>query len=104
MKIAILGATGFVGLSIVNDALERGHIVTAIARHVDKLPQRDRLIARADRLIVNVNGESKISVSDFVVGMIDELENPSHARQSSPSDINCTKIPRRSRDAEAGEK
>jgi uncharacterized protein len=207
MKIAILGATGFVGLSIVNEALERGHVVTAIARHVDKLPQRDRLTAKdcdvfeterlaeflrghdavisafnpgwknpylyddqvkgtasilaaiekagirrvlwvggaggletspgmrvidgpgfpdwvkpgslattnaleqlrrhmeldwsflapsaqltqgvktgkfrlgADKLIVDANGESKISVADFAVAMIDELENPGHVRQ-----------------------
>jgi putative NADH-flavin reductase len=34
-----------------------------------------------DALIVNASGESKISVEDFAVAMIDELERPSHVRQ-----------------------
>jgi putative NADH-flavin reductase len=33
MKIAIIGATGFVGKSLVNEALNRGHKVTAISRN-----------------------------------------------------------------------
>ncbi|HEU4610388.1 MAG TPA: NAD(P)H-binding protein, partial [Chitinophagaceae bacterium] len=33
MKIAIIGATGFVGSALVKEALMRGHIVTAIARN-----------------------------------------------------------------------
>jgi len=37
MKIAILGATGFVGPHLVQEALDRGHQVTAIARHPEKL-------------------------------------------------------------------
>jgi putative NADH-flavin reductase len=32
-------------------------------------------------LIVDASGESKISVEDFAVAMIDELERPSHIRQ-----------------------
>jgi putative NADH-flavin reductase len=37
MKIAVIGATGFVGSAIVQEALERGHEVTAIVRNPDKL-------------------------------------------------------------------
>jgi len=37
MKIAILGATGFVGPYLVQEALTRGHHVTALARHPEKL-------------------------------------------------------------------
>lgn len=43
MKLAIIGATGFVGSAILGEALERGHTVTAIVRHVEKLPERARL-------------------------------------------------------------
>jgi putative NADH-flavin reductase len=32
MKIALIGATGFVGSAILQEALERGHEVTAIVR------------------------------------------------------------------------
>ena len=34
-----------------------------------------------DDLIVNEKGESKISVQDYAVAMIDELENPAHHRE-----------------------
>ena len=47
MKIALLGATGFVGSAILNEALDRGYTVTAIVRHPEKIAERDRLIAKA---------------------------------------------------------
>jgi putative NADH-flavin reductase len=31
-----------------------------------------------DDLIVNENGESRISVQDYAVAMVDELEKPAH--------------------------
>jgi uncharacterized protein len=34
----------------------------------------------ADQLLVNEQGESAISVEDYAVAMIDELEKPAHAR------------------------
>jgi hypothetical protein len=34
-----------------------------------------------DNLIIDANGESKISVADFAVAMIDELERPSHVKR-----------------------
>jgi len=37
MKIALIGATGFVGSAILKEALDRGHEVAAIVRNPDKL-------------------------------------------------------------------
>ena len=37
MKIALLGATGFVGSALLKETLDRGHLVTAIVRHPEKL-------------------------------------------------------------------
>ncbi|UEG51741.1 NAD(P)-dependent oxidoreductase [Mucilaginibacter daejeonensis] len=37
MKVAIIGATGFVGPKVVNEALSRGHEVTAFSRDPSKL-------------------------------------------------------------------
>jgi putative NADH-flavin reductase len=34
-----------------------------------------------DQLLVDANGESRISVQDYAVAMIDELEQPAHIRQ-----------------------
>jgi putative NADH-flavin reductase len=47
MKIALIGATGFVGAALLNEALSRGHTVTAIVRDTSKLPQKSNLKALA---------------------------------------------------------
>lgn len=43
MKLAIIGATGYVGTSILSEALSRGHTVTAIVQNPDKLPNDAKL-------------------------------------------------------------
>jgi uncharacterized protein len=45
MKIALIGATGFVGSAILKEALDRGHEVTAIVRHPEKLTAHPKLHA-----------------------------------------------------------
>lgn len=45
MKIAIIGATGRVGSRLTDEALRRGHTVTALSRSASKLPARDGLTA-----------------------------------------------------------
>lgn len=39
MRVALVGATGFIGSKILREALERGHRVTAICRHPEKVPE-----------------------------------------------------------------
>jgi putative NADH-flavin reductase len=46
MKIALIGATGFIGSAVLQEALNRGHQVTAIVRHPEKLPQHPNLVAQ----------------------------------------------------------
>ncbi|HJT19147.1 MAG TPA: NAD(P)-dependent oxidoreductase [Nitrospira sp.] len=46
MKIALIGATGFVGSAILKEALDRGHEVTAIVRHPEKLTPHPKLHTR----------------------------------------------------------
>ena len=41
MKIALIGATGYVGSAVLNEALHRGHEVTAIARNTDKITTKN---------------------------------------------------------------
>ena len=43
MKIAVIGATGFVGSAILQEALQRGHEVTAIVRHPEKVQPHPKL-------------------------------------------------------------
>jgi len=49
MKIALIGATGFIGSVILKEALNRGHQVTAIARNPEKItPQAGLTIKKGD--------------------------------------------------------
>jgi putative NADH-flavin reductase len=43
MKIGVIGATGFVGSAILQEALQRGLEVTAIVRHPEKLTPHQKL-------------------------------------------------------------
>jgi putative NADH-flavin reductase len=43
MKVALIGATGFVGSQLLNEALNRGHEVTAIVRRIERLRERPNL-------------------------------------------------------------
>jgi putative NADH-flavin reductase len=51
MNIALIGATGSVGSRVLEEALRRGHSVTAVVRDPSKLPARPGLtVARGDAL------------------------------------------------------
>lgn len=41
MKVALIGATGFVGSHLLQELVNRGFEVTAVARSVDKIPVKD---------------------------------------------------------------
>lgn len=47
MRIALVGATGFIGSKILEEAASRGHSITAICRHPEKVPARDGVKTRA---------------------------------------------------------
>lgn len=49
MKVALIGASGNVGSRILNELLDRGHQVTGIVPHPEKLSPRERLsVQRGD--------------------------------------------------------
>lgn len=51
MKIALIGATGFVGSAVLTELLSRGHDVTALARNPAKVTPQDKLkVVTADVL------------------------------------------------------
>jgi hypothetical protein len=47
VRLALIGATGYVGSRVLEEALGRGHDVTAIVRDTSRLPTRAGLAARA---------------------------------------------------------
>ncbi|WP_339480467.1 NAD(P)-dependent oxidoreductase [Pseudomonas sivasensis] len=66
-KIAIIGATGRAGSQLLEEALRRGHSVTAIARNTDKLAERpDITIKQVDALDADALQQA-ISGNDVVI-------------------------------------
>ena len=66
MKIALIGATGFVGTAILKEALDRGHEVTAIARHPEKIKSQNNLtIVKSD--VMDSDGLARILKGNDVV-------------------------------------
>ncbi|HEY5392024.1 MAG TPA: NAD(P)-dependent oxidoreductase [Hanamia sp.] len=66
MKIALIGATGFVGSPILKEALDRGHDVTAIARDAGKIKaQKNLKIVDGD--VMDSNSLSEILKGNDVV-------------------------------------
>lgn len=69
MKIAVIGATGNIGSKVVSEALQRGHTVIGIARHVDKLEKQKGLtavqcdLADESKLADSVRGQDAVIVS-----------------------------------------
>jgi putative NADH-flavin reductase len=62
MKIALIGATGFIGTSILAELLSRGHQVTALARSPEKISARNGLN------VVQANALEAQQVSAAVAG------------------------------------
>jgi uncharacterized protein len=56
-KVAVIGATGFVGTQIVNELLNRGYEVEAIVRDASKVQQKDKVTAKS----VNVNNIDELA-------------------------------------------
>ncbi|AZF14967.1 NAD(P)-dependent oxidoreductase [Pseudomonas sp. R3-18-08] len=66
-KIAIIGATGRAGSQLLEEALRRGHTVTAIARNTDTLAARPGVTAkRVDALDADALQQA-VSGSDVVI-------------------------------------
>src|SRR4026209_1076948 len=59
MKLAIIGASGFVGSAILKEALDRGHEVTAIVRHPEKVKSHPKLRS----LKGDINNEHEVARS-----------------------------------------
>jgi hypothetical protein len=67
MKIALIGASGFVGTAVLKEAAARGHKVTAIVRSPEKVEQIDGVIAvKADASDAE-ELKAAISGSDVIV-------------------------------------
>lgn len=62
MKIAIIGATGFVGSALLKEAVARGHEVTALVSDPSRVPVSDRVVA------VQADATAQESLADKLAG------------------------------------
>jgi len=67
MKIALIGATGFIGSAILQEALDRGHQVTAIVRHTERLPQHPSLVAQKGDITIEMETTALVVGHDAVI-------------------------------------
>src|SRR5690606_1684416 len=65
MKVAIIGATGFVGSNLVKEAVSRGLSVTAIVRNVDKITEEN--VSKKSLDVNNIEGLTEILKGHDVV-------------------------------------
>ena len=56
-KVAVIGATGFVGTQVVKELLNRGYFVNALARNISKIEESENIKA----LAVDVYNTSKLA-------------------------------------------
>jgi nucleoside-diphosphate-sugar epimerase len=86
LKILVYGATGKIGSHVVDEALNRGHLVTAVSRHPSSITQQhENLSAVAGDLLDSgsiatlVNGQDVVIIS--VRGIIGKSKTPESALQ-----------------------
>lgn len=67
MKIALIGASGFVGRALLKEAVSRGHDVTAIARNPDKIERAASITAVAGDVTDPAALATRITGHDVVI-------------------------------------
>jgi uncharacterized protein len=67
MKIALIGASGFVGTALLNEALKRGHTVTGIVRHPEKIALKDNLTVKKGDVFKKGEISSLVAGSDIII-------------------------------------
>jgi putative NADH-flavin reductase len=55
MKVALIGASGFVGSCILNELLSRGHQVTGIVRNVEKVSLKNDLLTLKETDVTDID-------------------------------------------------
>ncbi|MGC3982840.1 MAG: NAD(P)H-binding protein [Steroidobacteraceae bacterium] len=80
-KIALIGASGQIGSRILDEALQRGHVVTGIVRNADRLPDHERLQPAAADIADVPTAVSHVRDADVLVVSIRWQDNADQVLQ-----------------------
>ena len=67
MKVALIGASGFVGTAILNELLQRGHQVTAIVRNPGKIAPAENVTAVSANVLNETEIKNAVAGHDAVI-------------------------------------
>ncbi|MFD2904126.1 NAD(P)-dependent oxidoreductase [Sphingobacterium anhuiense] len=91
MKVAIIGASGFIGSAILNEALSRGHDITAIVRNPEKVTvSNPRLNVKKGDVIKEEELISLLKGNEAVISAYSANDSSSYVKAIT-SIINATK-------------
>ncbi len=77
MKVALVGASGFVGTAILQELLQRGHQVTAIVRNAGKIASQENLtVVSTDVLNVTTLAKSVVGLDAVISAYNAGWQNP----------------------------
>jgi uncharacterized protein len=76
MRIAVIGASGWLGGTVAREAMARGHEVTAIARHPDRLTELDGADHRATDATDAAALTGVIADQEVVVASVTDRSGP----------------------------
>ncbi|WP_143307379.1 NAD(P)-dependent oxidoreductase [Chitinophaga vietnamensis] len=81
MKVAIIGASGFIGTEILKEALQRGHTVTAIVRNPEKISLKDPHLTVKQGDVTNEDTVAKlVSGNDAVISAFNAHDSATYVK------------------------
>ena len=84
-KIVLIGASGFVGTAILKEALDRGHQVTAVVRHPDRITavHKNLEVKQGDVSVINVVTEVCRNADAVISAYNPGWKNPDIAEETT---------------------
>ncbi|WP_066554699.1 NAD(P)-dependent oxidoreductase [Croceicoccus bisphenolivorans] len=76
MKIALVGATGFIGSKVLEEASNRGHEITAITRHPENAPQLPGVFGRKADVLKRMQAIPAFEGHDIVISCFNVGHKP----------------------------
>jgi hypothetical protein len=94
VRVAVIGASGWLGGAIAREALSRGHEVTAIARNPERLAELERMTAKAlDATDADALAEA-IAGHDAVLSSVTDRSGPDRSMIPSVVRVLIEVVPR----------